>query len=132
MLQTQTVEPDTFSLLNELMEIPELGKFLLVGRTALSLLFGHRNSKDIDLFSSALFDNEAVFSVLQDRYGAQFATENKPKHFGIFCTFRNVKVDIVRYPYPLIRPSFETDGIRFISTEDIVAMKVQAVLGRAR
>lgn len=58
--------------------------------------------------------------------------EDKPKSFGIFCKINHVKVDIVRYPHLHIRPTYEVDGIRFISTEDIVAMKVQAVLGRAR
>jgi predicted nucleotidyltransferase component of viral defense system len=114
------------------MEIPELGNFVLVGGTALSLLFGHRQSIDLDLFSAEPFNNEKLLFGLKERYGDQFVMEDKPKHFGIFCNIRRVKVDIVRYPHPLIRPAYEIDGIRFISTEDIVAMKVQAVLGRAR
>lgn len=38
----------------------------------------------------------------------------------------------MKYPHPPIRNSYVEEGIRFISTEDIIAMKVQAVLGRAR
>jgi len=38
------------------MEIPELKGFSLVGGTALSLLYGHRISIDLDLFSNAGFE----------------------------------------------------------------------------
>lgn len=50
MLQTKTVEPGTLSLLKELMELPILNNFSLVGGTALSLKYGHRISIDLDLF----------------------------------------------------------------------------------
>ena len=58
--------------------------------------------------------------------------EQKPPHFGIFCFIDEVKVDIVRHPHPIIRPQHLFDGIRMISTEDIIAMKVQAILGRGK
>jgi predicted nucleotidyltransferase component of viral defense system len=114
------------------MKMPAMSDFVLVGGTALSLLYGHRQSIDIDLFSSKKIDNAEIHHALLERYGQSFSLEDKPKSFGIFCKIAGVKVDIVRYPHPIIRPGFEADGIRFISTEDIVAMKVQAVLGRAR
>lgn len=132
MLQTQTVESRTFSLLKELMAVPELGGFLLVGGTALSLLYGHRQSIDIDLFSEHPFDYDLVAGTLQMQFGSQFVLEDKPRRFGIFCNIDGIKVDLVYYPHPHIRPDREISGIRFISTEDIAAMKVQAVLGRAR
>jgi predicted nucleotidyltransferase component of viral defense system len=43
-----------------------------------------------------------------------------------------VKVDLVEHTHPFIRDVHLVEGIRMISTEDIIAMKVQAVLGRAR
>jgi hypothetical protein len=39
MLQIETVEPGTFSLLEKLQAIPELKDFFLVGGTALSLIY---------------------------------------------------------------------------------------------
>ncbi|MBL0112923.1 MAG: nucleotidyl transferase AbiEii/AbiGii toxin family protein [Saprospiraceae bacterium] len=39
---------------------------------------------------------------------------------------------MVRYPHPEIRPTQVLDGIRMYSTEDIIAMKVQAILGRGK
>lgn len=65
MLYTETVEPRAFSVLNQLMKIPELKDFSLVGGTALSLLYGHRKSVDLDLFSSKSFDNTIVVKVLE-------------------------------------------------------------------
>jgi hypothetical protein len=52
MLRLETVEPHTFSILTQLMKIPELENFSLVGGPALSLLYGHRVSVDLDLFSN--------------------------------------------------------------------------------
>ncbi len=50
MLQIETVEPHTFSVLKQLMEMPELSVFSLVGGTAFSLLYGHLKYVDLDLF----------------------------------------------------------------------------------
>ncbi len=49
MLHLETVEPDTFSLLEELLRIPEFQNYALVGGTALSLMYGHRISIDLNL-----------------------------------------------------------------------------------
>lgn len=132
MLQTQTVEPGTFSILVELNGIPTLKEFALVDGTALSLVFGHRISVDLDFFSTASFSNEDVVFTLEKRYGAAFEMEKKPSYFGIFCFIRHTKVDIVRHPHPLIRPIQTIEGLRFFSLEDIAAMKVQAILGRGK
>ena len=51
MLQTRTVEPGTLGLLKDLMSMPELEHFYLVGGTALALQLGHRISVDLDLFT---------------------------------------------------------------------------------
>jgi predicted nucleotidyltransferase component of viral defense system len=114
------------------MDIPELRSFGLVGGTALSLKFGHRISVDLDLFSHEHFNNEVIIESLKNEFGNEFIVEQKPPRFGIFCYLKDVKVDLVRYPHPLIRPSESIDGIRMYSNEDIIAMKVQAILGRAK
>jgi len=51
---------------------------------------------------------------------------------SLFCFIDGIKVDIIRHPHPLIRPETITDGIRMFSVEDIIAMKVQAILGRGK
>ena len=131
MLQLTTVEPNTFSILKQLMNIPELEDFCLVGGTALSLMYGHRISEDLDLFSTKKFDNITISGILLQNFGDSLSIRTS-SHFGIFCYINDVKVDIVRYPHPLIRPTLAIEGVRMFSMEDIIAMKVQAVLGRAK
>ena len=132
MLHLETVEPRTYSILEELMQIPELQEFHLVGGTALSLLYGHRTSVDLDIFTNARFDNLIISEALKRTFGENFIMEDKPAFFGIFCYVGDVKVDIVRFPHPIIRPTLNIDGIRMYAPEDIVAMKVQAILGRGK
>ena len=68
MLQLKTIESHTFSVLNKLMEIPELKGFSLVGGTALSLLYGHRMSIDLDLFSNKPFENVDIIDALKKMF----------------------------------------------------------------
>ena len=42
----------------------------------------------------------------------------------------NIKVELVNYPYPWIRPMGNEDGFRLASLEDIGAMKLAAITGR--
>jgi predicted nucleotidyltransferase component of viral defense system len=114
------------------MEMPELAGFSLVGGTALSLLYGHRMSEDLDFFSDKPFENITITNALKNRFKDKFIIEEKQPRFGIFCFINDVKIDIVRHPHPLIRPRLISEGIRMFSTEDIIAMKVQAILGRGK
>jgi len=98
----------------------------------LSLLYGHRKSIDLDLFSNKPFDNAEIIGALERSFGDRFIMEDKPARFGIFCFINDVKIDIVRHPHPQIRPERQVEGIRMFSTEDIIAMKVQAILGRGK
>ncbi len=132
MLHLKTVEPRAFSILEELMAIPELKGFSLVGGTALSLLYGHCMSVDLGLFSNKPFENSTVAESLKDKFQGRFVMEEKQARFGIFCFIDGVKVDIVRHPHLLIRPETITEGIRMFSMEDIIAMKVPAILGRGK
>lgn len=132
MLHTETVEPDAFSVLKQLMEIHELKNFSLDGRTALSLIYGHRKSVDLDFFSTQSFESPEVVDALKKKFKASFVNKTTNPRFGIFGFVKDVKVDLVRHPHPLIRPEQVIDDIRMFSTEDIIAMKVQAILGRGR
>ncbi len=132
MLYKQTVEPGTLSLLKELMSIPTLKNFCLVGGTALSLKFGHRKSIDLDLFSNINFDKNILTETLKSHFGNRFVYENTFAKWGIFCYIDNIKVDIVYYPHPQIGVIEVIEKIRFISEKDLIAMKIQAILGRGK
>lgn len=131
MLHTQTVEPRAFSILTQLMGIPALKDFSLGGGTALSLLYGHRKSFDLYFFSNSSFENGKIIKSLQKKISSSFTVRASPT-FGIFGFIDNIKVDLVRHPHPLIGPIQTIENLRMFSAEDIIAMKVQAVLGRGK
>ena len=132
MLQTQTIEPGTLSVLNSLMKIAELKQFSLVGGTALSLKYGHRLSIDLDLFSTENFEHEPIIESLQKVYGNGFVYRGNFTKWGIFCQIENVKVDIVYYPHSIIHPIEKYSDIRIYHDNDLIAMKIQAILGRGK
>ena len=77
MLQTRTVEPRTLELLKELMTLPEIAPFYLVGGTALALQLGHRISIDLDLFTPEPFDKKNLIEILEQQYNVTSESEGK-------------------------------------------------------
>jgi predicted nucleotidyltransferase component of viral defense system len=132
MLHTEAVESRTFSLLKKLMELPSLQQFSLVGGTALALRYGHRSSDDLDLFFHEKFDHSSIEKELIHEFGPGFDYESGHKQFGIFCYLDKIKVDIVYFPYLPIGNIETINKIRMYSSADIAAMKIQAILGRAK
>ncbi|MEK7720100.1 MAG: nucleotidyl transferase AbiEii/AbiGii toxin family protein [Bacteroidota bacterium] len=132
MLYTETVEPRTLSILKRLMALPSLQPFSLVGGTAMSLRYGHRSSVDLDLFFHEKFDHSIIESELLREFGNEFDYESGHKQFGIFCNIQQIKVDIVYTPHLPISAIETEDNIRMYSSADIAAMKIQAILGRAK
>ncbi len=114
------------------MSLPSLKPFSLVGGTALSLRYGHRSSLDLDLFSDEKFDHKPIEIELSNTFRKDFDYESGHKKFGIFCYIKKIKLDIVYYPHPKIKPSETVNNIRFYSNADIAAMKIQAILGRGK
>jgi len=130
MLQISTVEPATLVILKKLMSIPELANFSLVGGTALSLRFGHRKSVDLDLFASSEFDVDTVIAVLEKNFPTTFRYIST-NSIGIFGYIENVKIDLIKYHFhQIIAPIIEEECIRFLSNEDIMALKINAILKR--
>lgn len=132
MLFKQTVDTRALAILNRLMSINELKDFSLVGGTALSLKFGHRISEDLDLFGTHGFDKGNIISALMREFKDKFYYEERGNTIGVFCYIDKVKIDIVNYSFNLIRPIEVEEGIRFYSNEDIAAMKIAAILRRAK
>ncbi len=133
MLQYRTVYPKTLELLKELMELEDLQHFFLVGGTALALQLGHRISVDIDLFTQFDFDTSKLFNKLSSKFEISDKTEDvNTLNINIVLgeTGSIVKVDLIKYSYPLINPIIKTDNIRLLSVEDIIPMKLSAVAGR--
>jgi hypothetical protein len=128
MLQTQTVDGATLELLKDILAMPQLSKFALVGGTNLSLRLGHRLSIDLDLFTSEPFDTERLANDILTRFpNAEVASQSD---IMLFMYVNDVKVDMVALPYPYIEPIEDYDGIRLASLPDIIAMKLSAIARR--
>ncbi len=133
MLQHRAVYPETLELLKKLMKISELQDFFLVGGTALALQIGHRISVDIDLFTQNDFSTAKLFGTLNSKFQLTHKTEDiNTLNINIVAdkAENKVKVDFIKYAYPLLNPIIETEGIRMLSIEDIIPMKLSAISGR--
>lgn len=129
MLYENTVAPATLGLLKELMQVEALQTFALVGGTNLSLRLGHRISEDLDIFANEPYDSEDVSRPLHDLFPGEIVVADKRIHTWL-AYVRGVKVDLVLHRYPYLQPIETIDGIRFLSTPDIVAMKLNAITRR--
>ncbi|ANH82155.1 hypothetical protein A8C56_15305 [Niabella ginsenosidivorans] len=105
------------------MHLEMLNNFILVGGTALSLKNGHRKSIDLDLFSDTDFDNQQLKDKLTEIFTTfRFTSSNAAPE--VFAYIDEVKVDFVKYRYH--------KRIRLMSSEDIAAMKIFALMQRAK
>jgi Nucleotidyl transferase AbiEii toxin, Type IV TA system len=127
MLQSATVHPATLAILKQLMSMPALKQFNLVGGTSLSLQIGHRISIDLDLFSNIDFDNSTIINAIEPLGELTVLVDNPP-----FLQMRldDVKLDFLKYPYPFIQNYIEIEGIRLVSIENIATMKLTAIARR--
>lgn len=134
MLQYRTVYPRTLELLKKLMKLEELKDFFLVGETALALQLGHRISVDLDLFTQKDFDTKKMFDKLNRLFEIRDLTEEtNTLNFNIVFPDKSeniIKIDLIKYSYPLIKPIIEVDTFRLLSIEDIIPMKLSAIAGR--
>src|ERR1700733_2589973 len=129
MLREETVEPATLGLLKKLVTLPELQQFRLAGGTALSLLFGHRKSIDIDLFTDQTLEKDIFVPALENTFGTIVPINERSK--SIYqCEIQNVKVDFVSVKDPFLHPVQIIDQIPFADIKDLIALKLNAVKGR--
>jgi predicted nucleotidyltransferase component of viral defense system len=131
MLQLETIEQNTFLLLKEMMQIPEINHFDLAGGTTLALYLGHRVSIDLDFFTTQEFDSTKLVNLLEDKYqlSSIIASKNALSLY-ILYNEKNIKIDFLRHNYKIIKPSVIEDGVRLHSIEDVAAMKLNAILNR--
>lgn len=98
--------------------------FYLSGGTGLSLQLGHRESEDLDFFSNKTFDPQKIEQEL-----VSFGTlsETQPSTGTLNTYIEEVKLQFLEYPYPLLEPFVEWEGIRISSILDIACTKLQTI-----
>ncbi len=103
-------------------KLHKFSDFYLAGGTALALQIGHRISVDFDLF----YKKEMPASLLQ-KIGRVFKgskIETILKHSEqISIKINGVKIDFVKYKFPLVFELSEFKGVKLASVPEIAAMK---------
>lgn len=133
-LQYNTTSSHLLGVLKTLMAAREFDAFRLVGGTALSLLRGHRESMDIDLFSDAPYgsiDFETIDAFLQQTFSYVDANKHNVVGLGKSYFLGKSKDDCVKldlyYTDTFIQEIVLIDGIRLATVEEILAMKIDVI-----
>lgn len=129
MLRKEAVEPATLGLLKRIVALPELKQFRLAGGTALSLLFGHRRSIDLDFFTDEPLQKDVLIPALEDAFSIIIPLNDRSKVI-YECLIQNVKVDFVSVKDPFLNPVQIIEKIPFASTKDLIALKLNVIKGR--
>jgi len=127
MLHYEAIDNVSLDILKKLMQLNELNDFYLVGGTALALLLGHRFSIDLALFTGKDFTTRELTETLQKHFTVQITGEF---HNTLNLFLETIKVDLISFKYPLLKPIQTVDGIRLMGLEDICSMKLSAIAQR--
>lgn len=116
--------PDHKKAIEALWKFISEGKFYLAGGTAVYYYLNHRESIDLDFFTQKNFD------FLQQHLSVPGAMILYRDSKTIHIEIKGVKVSFFHYPYPLIRPLNYLENIPVAHLEDILCMKVNAIINR--
>lgn len=97
--------------------------FYLSGGTALALQLGHRTSLDFDFNSRDKFDSKSLFVNIKNANRTDDTLQ---------VEINDVSLSIFYYPYELIDDFVNFEGLKLAGLCDIAAMKVIAIIQRAR
>ena len=101
----------------------------LAGGSALALHLGHRISVDLDFYTRKNVSVEDIpFQI--NRFGKFSVTTLEPPH-TVAGEFESIKLSLFRYDYPMIGKFSIFKNVKIASIEDIAAMKLSAISGRA-
>lgn len=121
-----TLFPETALVFQELKKQSFIADFYLGGGTALSLQLGHRKSIDLDFFINKLPDHQKILMNFRDRKVTVLLSDET----GLNLSLNGTKISFLQYPYPVLDPFKEYEGIKLASILDIACMKINAVLQR--
>ena len=104
-----------------------LEPFYLAGGTAIALYFGHRQSQDLDFFSSTPFDPKELMGQLQ-QFG-EWRTAKRLKN-TLTGELEHTKMSFFKIPDEPIRPFLQVDSLNIADLLDLALMKIMAISDR--
>lgn len=116
--------------LDRLSAVPLLEGFYLAGGTAIAMHLGHRTSLDLDLFSlSPDTDLEPAKAAVRGAFEKAETVQQTDAAVHLLCD--GTPIDLVRYPYPLLRPPLrEGSWLAIAGLLDLATMKLSAIARR--
>lgn len=134
-LHLDALPPDTQKAFIKASSFPLLNSesWYLAGGTALALQAGHRQSVDLDFFTTdATFDTAKLERSLLQESGGEWATTSSDDGtlYGLLC---GAKASFIAYPF--FQPasnSLRCGTIRILSPDDIAVMKIIAISQRGK
>jgi len=100
------------------------GEFYLAGSTAVYYYLSHRQSIGLDFFTRKSIDFTR-YKYLIHPYSVLFSSQDT-----IHAEVKKVKMSFFYYPYTLLRPLHQINGISIAHLEDILCMKINAIINR--
>src|SRR5882724_8765255 len=98
MFHPSTIEPKTYEALQILFSIPEIKEgFALAGGTSLALQLGHRQSIDLDIFSSKPINTRELEILISSHAGIGFDFVDRTANM-LFGYANKIKCDFVYEP----------------------------------
>ena len=123
----QGVSRQTASNLALLSQVDFVKKYFLAGGTTAALHLGHRLSYDLDFFSENPVEPRVIVASLKDLGNLKVLQNDEGTFNG---SFNQVKLSFFVYPYPLLFPLIDYQGIKLADIRDIGCMKLDAISRR--
>lgn len=101
--------------------------YYLAGGTALSLHFGHRFSNDLDFFGQTPANPVLIKSELSKVGRLEIFQNDEGTFNGVL---NGGKLSFFIYPYDLLKPTLDFNGIKVADITDIACMKIDAISSR--
>jgi hypothetical protein len=127
-LYYNTVSADLRSVIETVSDSLYFKDFYLCGGTALALQIGHRISVDADFICEKDFEKDNLIKYVLVLFPQ--VTDIHSNNFGVFCRVNNIKLDFLSWNLSFINSPIILDDVRMVSVEDIIAMKIFAILRR--
>lgn len=105
--------------------------FYLAGGTALALQLNHRTSLDFDFYSQEKLATKNLISDFKKSF-PKIPLEEKQPEDTFQTAINGVSFSVFYYPYGLIGELIDFPPIKLASLKDIAAMKIAAIVQRAK
>ncbi len=126
-MHEEVINKKTKRVLAALVRSNLIKDFYLAGGTALALQYGHRKSIDLDWFKQQSFNTVKLKRDLA-ALGKIVVDSEEKDTFNL--NLAGVKLSFLGYPYKLLFPLLNWQGIKIADHRDIACMKLDAVSSR--